>query len=432
MIEPDDLMEMGQLTEEQVDHIVGQADTKAEEAEQAAAAERRRLKEQERIDRATAEAEALERARTEAEAQETAKDGVEQSEPPDTLDRSEIELAPGEAAPVAGEESAEADSATGSAEDTRLAAAASLGDGSAGCYTPRRGVVAKPLAGRRRNAISFSDRVFDRHSSCSSKRIADGRSTHGTTRPSQPGRMDHGLVTTTGTRRRTGSRAVRKQVRRAEVPIRIYALAKDLKIDSKELVEFCTKAGITGKGSALASLTDDEVEKVKSYLGGGKKPEPSAPIRPVRPSPPTASSKTASPPTASSKAASSKTASSFTRDDYISPGARGRATKRRRHRPQSRFRRHPTSPAGASPTGNDLPGTGQAAAENWFQAGREEGAQRAHRPRGGDPPVAAEAPAPQVRRAGAPETDHDPAGGCDPERQVGQPRSAGTIHATAG
>ena len=43
------------------------------------------------------------------------------------------------------------------------------------------------------------------------------------------------------------------------MPIRIYALAKDLKIDSKELVEFCNKAGIPGKGSALASLEDDEI-----------------------------------------------------------------------------------------------------------------------------------------------------------------------------
>jgi len=50
------------------------------------------------------------------------------------------------------------------------------------------------------------------------------------------------------------------------VPIRIYALAKDLQIDSKELVDICTKAGIPGKGSALASLTDDEVIKVKAFL----------------------------------------------------------------------------------------------------------------------------------------------------------------------
>ena len=46
------------------------------------------------------------------------------------------------------------------------------------------------------------------------------------------------------------------------------ALAKDLKIDSKELVEFCNKAGIPGKGSALASLEDDEVAKLKAYLDG--------------------------------------------------------------------------------------------------------------------------------------------------------------------
>jgi translation initiation factor IF-2 len=56
------------------------------------------------------------------------------------------------------------------------------------------------------------------------------------------------------------------------LPIRIYALAKELKIDSKELVEICTKAGIQGKGSALASLDDSEVEKVKAFLSGvGKK-----------------------------------------------------------------------------------------------------------------------------------------------------------------
>lgn len=53
--------------------------------------------------------------------------------------------------------------------------------------------------------------------------------------------------------------------------MRIYALAKDLDIDSKELVEVCRKAGIAGKGSALASLTDDEVVKVKAFLRGGEK-----------------------------------------------------------------------------------------------------------------------------------------------------------------
>ena len=57
------------------------------------------------------------------------------------------------------------------------------------------------------------------------------------------------------------------------MPTRIYALAKDLKLDSKELVDLCTKAGIPGKGSALASLEDDEVVKLKAFLDGhGKRP----------------------------------------------------------------------------------------------------------------------------------------------------------------
>ena len=56
VIEPDAMMAMGNLTEEQVQHIVDQAEAKAEAAEVAAAAERRRQREQERIDAATAEA----------------------------------------------------------------------------------------------------------------------------------------------------------------------------------------------------------------------------------------------------------------------------------------------------------------------------------------------------------------------------------------
>jgi translation initiation factor IF-2 len=63
------------------------------------------------------------------------------------------------------------------------------------------------------------------------------------------------------------------------VPIRIYALAKDLKIDSKELVEFCNKAGIPGKGSALASLEDDEVAKLKTWMdASATKQKPSGPV----------------------------------------------------------------------------------------------------------------------------------------------------------
>jgi transcription termination/antitermination protein NusA len=67
IIEPDSLMEMGDLTEEQAGEIVAQAEVKAQEAEQAAAIERRRQREQERIDAATAAAEAAERAALEAQ-----------------------------------------------------------------------------------------------------------------------------------------------------------------------------------------------------------------------------------------------------------------------------------------------------------------------------------------------------------------------------
>ena len=50
------------------------------------------------------------------------------------------------------------------------------------------------------------------------------------------------------------------------MPIRIYALAKQLKLDSKVLVDICTQAGVTGKGSALASLTDEEMATVMAHI----------------------------------------------------------------------------------------------------------------------------------------------------------------------
>jgi translation initiation factor IF-2 len=68
------------------------------------------------------------------------------------------------------------------------------------------------------------------------------------------------------------------------LPIRIYALAKQLNLDSKVLVDICTKAGITGKGSALASLTDEEYATVKEFMAGGRKSPAigvGAPVRPV-------------------------------------------------------------------------------------------------------------------------------------------------------
>jgi N utilization substance protein A len=58
IIEPDALMEMGGLSEEQVDEIVTQAEERAEEAEAAAAAARKQKREEERIAAATAAEEA--------------------------------------------------------------------------------------------------------------------------------------------------------------------------------------------------------------------------------------------------------------------------------------------------------------------------------------------------------------------------------------
>ncbi len=50
--------------------------------------------------------------------------------------------------------------------------------------------------------------------------------------------------------------------------IRIYALAKQLKLDAKALLDLCTRTGIGGKGSALASLSDEEVAQLKAHLSG--------------------------------------------------------------------------------------------------------------------------------------------------------------------
>ncbi len=70
--------------------------------------------------------------------------------------------------------------------------------------------------------------------------------------------------------------------------IRIYALAKELQLDNKDLVDLLPKAGITGKGSALASLTDEETAKLKEFLGKRNRPAADRPAaeRPLeRPAP---------------------------------------------------------------------------------------------------------------------------------------------------
>ena len=63
VIEPDDLMEMGELTAEQVDHIVNQAEARAEEAERVAEEE----KQKRRAAQKTAEVEAAAAAKAQAD-----------------------------------------------------------------------------------------------------------------------------------------------------------------------------------------------------------------------------------------------------------------------------------------------------------------------------------------------------------------------------
>ena len=88
--------------------------------------------------------------------------------------------------------------------------------------------------------------------------------------------------------------------------VRIYTLAKELKIDSKELVDICTRAGIQDKGSALASMTDEEVAKLKEFIAAKSRPPERPAAAPVRPAAPPAPVKPAAPAT-------------LRREDYIAP-----------------------------------------------------------------------------------------------------------------
>ncbi|HAH49154.1 MAG TPA: hypothetical protein DCM07_30810, partial [Planctomycetaceae bacterium] len=58
--------------------------------------------------------------------------------------------------------------------------------------------------------------------------------------------------------------------------IRIFALAKELGMDSKVLIDECNKAGVKLKNSALASITPDERDIVIAYLEQKGKPAESS------------------------------------------------------------------------------------------------------------------------------------------------------------
>ncbi len=81
VIEPDDLMEMGGLSAEAVEQIVAEAEKRASLAEVAAADERRKQREQDRIAKATAEADAAEAALAAAAESATEQVAAQSAEP---------------------------------------------------------------------------------------------------------------------------------------------------------------------------------------------------------------------------------------------------------------------------------------------------------------------------------------------------------------
>ena len=119
--------------------------------------------------------------------------------------------------------------------------------------------------------------------------------------------------------------------------VRIYTLAKELKIDSKELVELCTRAGIQDKGSALASMTDEEVARLKEFIAGRSKPPAAGPVRPV------------AAPTAPAAPAAPAGGGVVKREDYIPPG--GASTRGKQVEPPPKPAEPRPRPTGVRPSG---------------------------------------------------------------------------------
>src|SRR5262245_32634411 len=59
--------------------------------------------------------------------------------------------------------------------------------------------------------------------------------------------------------------------------IRIFTLAKELDMDSKVLIGVCQKVGIHLKDSPLASISEDEKERVLAFIRQGSSPGEAVP-----------------------------------------------------------------------------------------------------------------------------------------------------------
>ncbi len=116
--------------------------------------------------------------------------------------------------------------------------------------------------------------------------------------------------------------------------VRIYSLAKELKLDSKELVDLCTRAGIQDKGSALASLSDEEVARLKEFIAGKSKPAERPPAGPRAPAP-------------------ARPTSPLRKEDYIAPA--GVAAKPVEPAGRSSSKPEPEPPATVSPAADTAP-----------------------------------------------------------------------------
>mgnify|MGYP002622222368 CR=1 FL=1 len=119
IIEPDDLMQMGGLTEAQVDKIVAEAEVRAEEAERAAAEERRRRREEEAAQRAAEEAAA---ATAESEAGEAAEEAASE-ENQATVDPGDSADGESPAEAVSEEAAADQEESTNTSQDSNGAEA---------------------------------------------------------------------------------------------------------------------------------------------------------------------------------------------------------------------------------------------------------------------------------------------------------------------
>ena len=204
-------MEMGGLTQEQADHIVAQAEAKAAVAEKAAAEQRRSQRAQDRVDAAEEATKATVEGATEGAAEgvvaETTGEATEEALHETIEEQGSPEEEDGHPVVDVDQESL-SDDEPATEEDS--AAADANGTECAEGGNGEKSRTAKKKAAARR---------FDSN-------------------PARPPALRSAT-----------------QVGRGHLPIRIYALAKELKIDNKKLVDICTKAGIKGKGSC-ASQSD--------------------------------------------------------------------------------------------------------------------------------------------------------------------------------